>query len=206
MIYNRAVLSSLTVEIGRFLSEKRYAHTVGAAKCAYYLASLCRIPNTDIAVAAALLHDIAKEIDIDSQLKMIREDGIFLTDEDIETVSALHSFSAQCVIKREFPKFYIPEIISAVSKHTLGGHEMSLIDEVVFLSDFIEPTRKYESSILLRDKTFKTIHPHMYEDNIIALHKRCVDLIDMTIESLKNRGMKINSRIYLAKEGLLRKY
>ena len=48
MIFNRADLSRLTVDIGRFLSEKRYSHTFATAKCAYYLGSLCKSSELDI--------------------------------------------------------------------------------------------------------------------------------------------------------------
>ena len=205
MIYRRAELASLAIEVGRCMSEKRFNHTVSTAKCAFYLAALCNVKNVDIIVAAALHHDITKEMDISEQLSMIEEDGIELTREDIETQPALHSFSAQCLIKRKFPKYYNPQIISAVSKHTLGAFDMSIIDKIIFLADFIEPSRKYERSVELRHKTFSTLSPHQYASNIENLNKRCLDLIDITLESLKERNMKINSRIFLAKKGLLSK-
>ena len=35
-----------------------------------------------------------------------------------------------------------PAILTAIRRHTLGDRDMSLLDAVIFVSDFIEPSRR----------------------------------------------------------------
>ncbi len=57
------------------LSEKRYNHSVGAAKAAIQLAKIYH-EDEDICAITALAHDIAKEIPNDGKLIYVKENNI----------------------------------------------------------------------------------------------------------------------------------
>lgn len=62
-------------DLKNILSEKRYNHSVGAAKVAIQLAKIYH-EDEDICAITALVHDIAKEIPNDEKLIYVKENNI----------------------------------------------------------------------------------------------------------------------------------
>ena len=125
-------LSALSSSVAARLSEKRFAHTKGVEEeivrmGAIYLPD--RIPELR---AAALLHDVAKELPLEEQIAICREGG----DGELETATRspaiLHGHAAAYLIPKTHPKYDLPEIISAIYKHTTGAEKMSM-----YLNDYI---------------------------------------------------------------------
>ena len=141
---------------------------------------------------AALLHDIAKELSEVEQLNLMRASSISLTDEDFNTPSAYHSFAAQALILKDFSEFSTPDILSAVFNHTLGAADMSLFDKIIFIADYIEEGRVYESCSKTRKFLFDSLEEGV--DKLVALNRAICLSIESTRESLMARGMKMNSR------------
>ena len=104
MRYDDNSLRMLTDEVSKRLSGDRFTHTIGVSKMAQKLALVFSLDAT-VATAAALLHDITKEYSYEEGLSLLREGGISLDKEDLDTPSILHSFTAEVVIKRDFPDF-----------------------------------------------------------------------------------------------------
>lgn len=197
------MLDELRKKVRGYMSKKRFLHTLGVEKMAEFLAQIL-IPDEVMEIrAAALLHDVAKEIPKDEQLKLSSEcEG--LTDEDISTLPALHSFAGVGIIKRDFPLFAGEKILNAVFNHTLGGKNMSLFEEIIFISDFIEEGRTYPSCISTREILVKEISGAKdREEQICALHRATLMSIDFTIDFLNKRGLAVNSRTYKTKTALM---
>ena len=201
MIFNDESLCRLHHLVSDALSDKRYAHTLGVEKMAQHLGSILIPHRVDELRVAALLHDITKELGHDLHIDLILNSDIEYTREDILTKPALHSFSAVPYVKRMFSEYATPDILSAISNHTLGNSGMTVFDEIIFLSDFIEPGRSYPSCISVRDYVLSNIRAEKpYEDNIHALHIATLNAISLTIEMLENRCENINSRTITTKE------
>ena len=149
-------LSTLREKVRLSLSEKRFLHTLGVEKAARKIAEFCLPDMKDELSVAALLHDIAKEYDTEALLRFIDEDGIILSDVDRLTAAALHSYAAPCVIKKYFPEYATKEILNACRNHTLGSADMSLFEEIIFIADYIEDGRSYDSCINVRDKLYSS--------------------------------------------------
>lgn len=187
------------------LSEKRYMHTLAVARAARRLASLC-LPDCECELeAAALLHDIAKERPTEELISLIEKSDKPLDREDRTSVSVLHSFAAPEIIKRDFPHFASENILSAVYNHTIGSPDMSVFDEIIFLADFIEDTRSYESSVRLREYVWSNMKSGSASENLNVLHNACVRAIDCTLIHLIQNKKQINSKNILTRNALLSK-
>lgn len=198
MIDERA-LDKLREQVKGYMGEHRYLHTLGVEKMAKYLADIL-LPSEAMDIrASALLHDIAKEMPIDEQIRFASEcQGV--TNEDLATLPALHSFAGVGVIKRDFPIFASEKILGAVFNHTLGGENMSIFEEIIFISDYIEEGRTYSSCINTRELLLKEISlASGREEQIKALHRATLNAIDFTIDFLNKRGIAVNSRTQKAK-------
>lgn len=205
MKFSEKELNTLREQIRVRLSEKRYLHTLAVEECALKLSGLCMPDKTSEAAVAALLHDITKELSPMEQRAILDREKILLDDEDFESVGVLHSFTAPIIVEKEFSSFATENVVSAIRYHTLGSPEMSVFDEIIFLADFIEDTRTYESSVRLRKFVWENMFPDEVEKNISLLHRACIFAIDSTVLHLIENEKKINSKNILTRNALLSK-
>ena len=157
MKYSKEILEKLKTEVSARVSPKRFSHILGVERCALELGKIFLPDRLDELSAAAVLHDVTKEIPHENQIKLLEESGFLLTEEDKNTSGVLHSFSAPLIIKRDFPEFATDDIISAVGNHTVGSENMSVFDKIIFISDYAEDTRVYESCRKVRAALFDNL-------------------------------------------------
>lgn len=99
---------------------------------------------------SALLHDITKYNSGELNKQIIKE--YFSNFEEIFnefSMPLLHSFSAY-VIAQEKYGIKDEDILNAILHHTVGRANMSLIEKIIFISDYIEPNRTYLSCVKVR--------------------------------------------------------
>lgn len=203
MKYSSNILEDLKKEVSSRVSAKRFSHILGVERCAVSLGKLFLPEQTDELSAAAILHDVTKEIPTEQQIEMLLNSGFPLTDEDKTTPGVLHSFTAPLVIKRDFPNFATDDILSAVENHTVGRERMSIFDKIIFISDYAEDTRQYESCKRVRKALFENIENLSSVDLKKHLDAVMLMSIDGALEALERMGQSINSRMYLTRKSLL---
>lgn len=199
-----AGLDALRRRVGELLSEKRYRHTLGVERAAVRIGMACLPGKIDELRAAALLHDITKEYSREDQLAIMREHISTLTEDDYSTEAAYHSLTAPYVIERDFADYATPDVLSAVRSHTLADEDMSLFDEIIFISDFVEDGRTYPSCRELGDRLFSSLE--VTEDRngaILALHRATLDCLDFTVRFVLDRGYFLHGRTARARDALL---
>ncbi len=148
--FSEAALSRLRREVGKYMSAKRYAHTLAVEKEAEYIAEhVCPEKCSELR-AAALLHDIAKELSSEKQLNYIRDFDIMGRRAEDIAPPVRHAAAAPGVIRELFPEYATDEILSAVCYHTTGRGKMTLFDTVIFIADYTEKTRRHERCIACR--------------------------------------------------------
>ena len=200
MMFNDETLSSLRSKVCKNISDKRYKHTLGVEKMARYLGKIIIPDKVNELSVAALLHDIAKEHSYEEHLDLVSTLD-YITKDDLETKPALHSYAAVNLIKKEYPEFATCDVLSAVANHTLGNPEMSVFDEIIFISDYAEEGRTYKSCVEVHSYLMANVSKeNKYEDNLFALHNASYKAILSTIFSLSSRNEKINGRTFLTKE------
>lgn len=124
------------------LSKKRWKHTKGVMESAEELAELYGA-DTEKAWLAALLHDCCKE-EANAVLREVLMDqhDSYSDSQFLAYPSLLHGPAGALYAKVEFG-IEDEEVLEAVRVHTVGKAEMSLLDKIVFLADYIEPNRDF---------------------------------------------------------------
>lgn len=136
MIYDRTQLEH---KLQKVLSKHRYQHTVGVTCTTIPLAMNfgADVKRTEI---AGVLHDCAKAYSEEEQLHMCRENNIELTDVEEKNPNLLHAKLGEFLAKTEYG-IDDEEILSAIRWHTTGKPDMTLMEKIVFVADYIEPGR-----------------------------------------------------------------
>ena len=178
------------------LSEYRARHILEVEKMAIRLGELY-FPMSKMKLkklcAAALLHDITKELKTDEQLKLCEEYRIELSSCDMNSPKTLHAITAAAVIPEKYPEFADDEIISAVRWHTTGRAGMSTFEKLIFLADYIDMSRSFDDCITLRN-FFWDKAPEEMDMPSRNEHLRQTLLLacDFTLRSLEKEGAHIS--------------
>lgn len=122
------------------MDKKRFEHCIGVSKTARKLAKLNGY-DEDRAALAGFIHDYAKRVPVEEYRKVIKEQGF---DPDLLNWNRAiwHGIVGTYFIKRDL-KITDPEILQAVWRHTTADVEMTTLDKIVFVADFIEPGRDF---------------------------------------------------------------
>ncbi len=131
------------------LDDKRYKHTLGVSDTAKKLAKTYA-PEDDIfqnkAYMTGLLHDCAKYYTHEEQLSLCEKYGVRLTVTEIENPALIHGKLGAYLAKHRYG-IDDEEILEAIRVHTVGKPAMSLLDRIVYVSDYIEPSRKINGAV-----------------------------------------------------------
>ena len=143
-MFNEQELRTLSDAVRATLSEKRFRHTEGVEEEIVRMGKIYLPDRIDELRAAALLHDVAKELTVDEQIAICRENGDPELETAINSPAILHGHAASYLIPKSYEKYALPEIISAIYKHTTGAEKMTVFEKMLFLADFIEPNRPWQ--------------------------------------------------------------
>ena len=128
-------------EVRQRLSEKRFYHSQCVAEEAVRLAVLYGA-DPEKARLAGLLHDILKDTPAEEQLKILQGFGIMMNDTELANQKLWHAISGAA-----FLEFGLGirdrELLSAVRCHTSGRKNMTLLEKVLFVADYISADRDY---------------------------------------------------------------
>lgn len=203
MIFSQDELSKLEERVGIALSEHRFLHTLGVKRAALRLGDglLSRDELSELS-AAALLHDIAKEMPLEELHSLVRRE--FPAIPEVELIPAvLHSYAAPVVIKRDFPEFATEKILSATYSHTLGRPEMTLFDKIIFIADYVEDGRAWHACRALSEKLFSGYNTLDSDGKIKRINEAILESIDNTIISLRERGARCSEQMLLTRASIL---
>lgn len=154
-------LEEYKVVIRPFLSEKRYYHSVCVSKAAVELAKKYGADPAK-AETAGILHDIMKDLPPEQQLEKMKQYGICLTEVERAAPKLWHAMLGAEYLKEEL-KIEDREILDAVRYHTTGRRDMTLLDRVLFMADFISADRDYSGVAELRKAAQKNLGEAMLE-------------------------------------------
>ncbi len=200
------MLLSLRESISSRMSEKRLRHTLGVEDMAAKIAEIYCPQKKNVLRAAALLHDITKELSIEEQRAIALRYGEGLTEDMENAPSTQHSYTASLIIPQLYPHLASDEIIGAVRYHTTGRADMSLSEKIIYLSDYIDSTRTYPDCVALREMFWGVDIESMDEHERIAhLDRVMLRSFEMTIADLKARNRQISRETAEAWECLNKK-
>ncbi len=163
------------------ISPKRYQHIRGVAATSRKLAVRYGL-NLDKAELAGWLHDCAKELSKSEMLDWIKK-GPSRLDEAEKKIPALWHPHAGASIALHRWKIKDRQILEAIRCHTLGSSAMSLLAQILFVGDFIEPGRRFEGVAQARAAARKNLNQ--------AVLMKC----SMTVSHLLSQNVKIHGRL-----------
>ncbi|RMC54281.1 bis(5'-nucleosyl)-tetraphosphatase (symmetrical) YqeK [Lactobacillus sp. ESL0261] len=122
------------------MTEDRFEHCIGVSKTAKKLAKLNQY-DEDKAELAGFIHDYAKQVSVEEYREVIKTKGF---DQDLLNWnrSIWHGIVGTYFIQRDL-KINDSEILTAVRRHTTADVEMTTLDKIVFMADYIEPGRSF---------------------------------------------------------------
>ena len=161
----------------RLLNPNRVAHVLGCRDTAVELAKRWGADEDD-AARAGILHDITKALDGSLQLTLCCEYGTILDEFGYKYPKTLHALTGSLVAERIFGE--TPAVVSAICHHTTGKANMSLLEKIIYVADYMEPCRNFPGVEKLRELAFSDI------DAALKLG------LEMTLEHLKNIGDEVS--------------
>ena len=158
-----------------YLSPKRVSHVAGCESAAVRLAEIWG-EDAEKAAMAGILHDVTKRLSYEEQLQLIEKYAIVCDGELLDSPKLLHAVTGAALAEKVFSA---PEdVCSAIRWHTTGRPGMTALEKIIYLADFIEPTRDFDGVEELRRETEKDL------DSAMALGLR------MSLEEIQARGEK----------------
>ncbi|MBR4411655.1 MAG: bis(5'-nucleosyl)-tetraphosphatase (symmetrical) YqeK [Firmicutes bacterium] len=143
--------ASICEYIEKNFSEKRKIHTEGVRQTAMKLAEKFgegRPELVEKAELAALYHDMYRGVPVDVLNYYVKH--LDLDEKRYkDNANLAHGKIAAIVIQRDFDE-KDQDIINAVSYHTTGRPEMSLLEKIIYIADAVEPNRSYPGVQSLR--------------------------------------------------------
>lgn len=122
------------------MSEARFKHVLGVEKTAIELAKLYGEDTEKVSVAA-LLHDIAKEQSDEEMRDLVISENLDL--DLLQYGNAIWHGPVGAVLARREYDVFDEDILGAIEQHTIAAPEMSLTAQIVFVADYIEPSRDF---------------------------------------------------------------
>ena len=120
----------------------RFIHTLGVRDESKKLAEKYGDEKlVEKAEIAGLLHDCAKNYPNDLKKSLCKEFHIKIDDVMKQVPDLMHPFLGAEVANREYEVEDV-DILNAIRFHTTGRPNMSVLEKIVFIADYIEPNRK----------------------------------------------------------------
>lgn len=162
------------------LKESRYEHSLNVSFICMALA-MCYGIDLEKAKLAGILHDCAKCYSNEELIEKCQRHNIFLTDEERLAPSVIHAIYGAWMAEHEYG-ITDSEILEAIRCHTTGKPEMSALDMIVYIADYIEPGREEEPGLSrIRRLAFQNLEQAMYE--ALACSLKYLEEMEMPIDS-----------------------
>ena len=169
------------------LDPRRIPHVLGTEETAAALA-LRWGADEESARRAALLHDCTKKFDKELQMALCRQYGIEPDAAERREGKLLHAITGAAVAYADFG--VSGEVRDAIRWHTTGKADMKLLEKIIYLADYIEPTRDFCDLTELRRLAFEDL------DGALLLG------FTMAVEDLAKKGMPVHPNSVLARDYL----
>lgn len=167
---------------------KRHAHILGVARTAVELAKRWGC-DEELAFRAGILHDCTKYLSLEEHLAICGQYDIGLDDMERRSAKLLHSKTGAALARHLYGQG--DEVYWAIYWHTTGKADMTTLEKIIYLADYMEPNRKFDGVEELRRLCYEDL------DRALLLGVR------MSIEDLNERRVPIHKNTQGAMDWLL---
>ena len=181
--YTSLTREDIIEEVRARLSKNRFEHVLRVELTALELAEKYDIDREKTSIAA-LLHDVAKE-EPDSEMR----DLVISENLDLDLLQygsqIWHAPVGAVQARRDF-EIIDEEILNAIKYHTIGTPDMTDVEKVIFVADYIEPGRNFDGvkkARKLADKSLDRVIQYKIKDTIVDLVARKKKIYPKAIDS-----------------------
>lgn len=129
---------------------KRVPHVVGCCSAASHLA-LRWGADESLAARAGILHDVTKALGKRTQLLLCEKYGIMTTEFERDHYKLLHARTGAAIAEHIFGEE--KEVVDAIYWHTTGKANMTLLEKILYIADYMEPNRNFDGVRKMRELT-----------------------------------------------------
>lgn len=181
-------LAKLRKEMEQTLERKRFEHTLGVAYTAANLAMVHGV-SVEKALTAGMLHDCAKCMSHHKQISLCKKNKMVLSEIETENHSPLlHAKAGSCLARKKYG-VADEEILQAISYHTTGRPNMSPLEKIIYIADYIEPGRERAKRSYADVQNLQEVRKMAYQD----LDKTLCKILSDTLDYLSRKGGRIDS-------------
>ncbi len=179
--------NDLRTQLKNSLDKKRFYHSLGVSDTACALAMRYGY-DMDKARIAGLLHDCARFIPVDKMISKAQKHDIPISKEEMANPILLHAKLGVLYAKRDYG-INDEEILGSIRWHTTGKADMSILEKIIYIADYIEPGRDKQPGLAeVRKLAFEDLDKCMARilgDTLNYLSGR-----DRAIDSMTNEAYK----------------
>ncbi len=182
MSYN---FSKTKKTLRKYLDRDRFEHSEGVM---YTAAALAMRYGEDLEKAqiAGILHDCAKCMPDSKKLKICEKNHIEITEAEKMSPFLLHAKVGAYIAKAKYD-IEDTEILDAIACHTTGKPAMTLLEKIIYISDYIEPMRNKASNLEeVRKMAFVDLDEALFKilsDTLVYLEKSSKKMDPMTMQT-----------------------
>jgi len=179
-----ALILRVEEEARRLLTIERFLHSRNTALLAHDLCRRFGI-NPKAGYLAGIAHDLSKQMDSKTLLKLAKEDGMPLSELEKEKPNLLHGRAASVLLKEQFC-IHNKDVIEAVAVHTAGKDNMSPLAKVIYIADKVEVSRNIDPALrkMYIEEDLDSILYAVLNKQISKLQSRSLDLSEDTLRLL----------------------
>jgi predicted HD superfamily hydrolase involved in NAD metabolism len=170
-------IKEIKIKLEEMLTPKRFIHSISTGKLAGELCKRYKI-DPELGEVSGLLHDCAREFPLSDMKVHALKDGLGLNDWEEENHVLYHG-RAGAVLAQEMFNIYNQQVIEAIRCHSVGSSSMDSLSKIIFISDFLEPERKF----LPERKRMEYLSKNIDEMMFIVLER--------TLSYMKSKTLKI---------------
>lgn len=165
---NKEILDNLLKDIG----ENRFNHTLRVVKESKKLAKIHNI-DMDKAITSALLHDCAKFEDKNKLLNMAYDFDIMRNNIMKLNNHLIHAPLGAILAEYKY-NVLDKDILNAIKYHTTGRRNMSQLEKLTYIADYIEPARKFNGIEKVRQLAYLDLD----RSTLLAMDESLIFLIN----------------------------
>jgi len=190
MVYINEKLQSM-------MTGERFDHTERTRDIALEIAS-CQIIDKEKVEITALLHDCAKEMPKDEMKRWIHKYSIVLDEIEEKEPGLWHQIVSAIIAERDFG-VKDQEILQAISIHSTGDANMSLLAKIIYIADYLETwpnesmmqKAKEDIDLALREVMIKKIN-YIFNKSAF-LHPKSVSAYNWLAKKLDTDLQRMNT-------------
>ena len=183
-------IEQIDKDLQNILSPERYHHSKCTMDVCEELANIYGV-DVETAKKVGLAHDIAKELTAEQALQYIDENNIQADEMEKRLTKLLHAKIGADITKKKYG--FTPEMGQAISEHTTGKENMTLLSKILYIADCTGIDRDFPDVNEVREMARNNIDEAMIMAFNIVIKESLKRKREMHIDTILARNWLIKN-------------